>query len=44
VDGAATLLIVDRWFLPVFLRNDINTMPQFCSPDSSSAPVDMTVI
>lgn len=27
--AAATLLIVGRWFLPVFLRNGINTMPQF---------------
>lgn len=27
--GALTLLIVGKWFLPVFLRNDINTMPQF---------------
>ena len=27
--AAATILIVGRWFLPVFLRNGINTMPQF---------------
>ena len=27
--AAFTLLIVGRWFLPVFLRNNINTMPQF---------------
>ena len=27
--GAATLLIVGKWFLPVFLRNGIHTMPQF---------------
>ena len=27
--AAATLLIVGRWFLPVFLRNHIYTMPQF---------------
>ena len=27
--AAATLLIVGKWFLPVFLRNGIYTMPQF---------------
>src|SRR5690606_25923504 len=27
--AAATLLIVGKWFLPVFLRNRIYTMPQF---------------
>src|SRR5690554_2295708 len=27
--AAATLLIVGKWFLPVFLRNRIFTMPQF---------------
>lgn len=27
--AAATLLIVGKWFLPIFLRNDIVTMPQF---------------
>ncbi|MBP3983418.1 sodium/sugar symporter [Pseudoxanthomonas helianthi] len=27
--SAATLLIVGKWFLPVFLRNGIYTMPQF---------------
>jgi len=27
--GALTLLIVGKWFLPVFLRNGITTMPQF---------------
>src|SRR5690606_33382159 len=27
--AAATLLIVGKWFLPVFLRNGIHTMPQF---------------
>ena len=27
--AAATLLIVGKWFLPIFLRNDITTMPQF---------------
>ncbi len=27
--AALTLLIVAKWFLPVFLRNDIYTMPQF---------------
>src|SRR5580693_1224809 len=27
--AAATLLIVGRWFLPVFLRNQIYTMPEF---------------
>src|SRR5690606_11784872 len=26
--AAATLLIVGKWFLPVFLRNGIHTMPQ----------------
>ena len=27
--AAATLLIVGKFFLPIFLRNDITTMPQF---------------
>jgi SSS family solute:Na+ symporter len=27
--AAATLLIVGKWFLPIFLRNEIYTMPQF---------------
>lgn len=27
--AALTLLIVGKWFLPVFLRNGIHTMPQF---------------
>lgn len=27
--AAATLLVVGKWFLPVFLRNGIYTMPQF---------------
>ncbi|MCR6663126.1 MAG: sodium/sugar symporter [Luteimonas sp.] len=27
--AAATLLIVAKWFLPIFLRNGIHTMPQF---------------
>ncbi|MET1163010.1 MAG: sodium/sugar symporter [Pseudoxanthomonas sp.] len=27
--AAATLLIVGKWFLPIFLRNGIYTMPQF---------------
>jgi len=27
--AAATLLIVGKWFLPIFLRNQIYTMPQF---------------
>jgi SSS family solute:Na+ symporter len=27
--AAATLLIVGKYFLPIFLANDINTMPQF---------------
>ena len=27
--GAVTLLIVGKWFLPVFLRNRVTTMPQF---------------
>jgi solute:Na+ symporter, SSS family len=27
--AALTLLIVGKWLLPIFLRNDINTMPQF---------------
>ncbi len=27
--AAATLLIVAKWFLPIFLRNGIYTMPQF---------------
>jgi len=27
--AALTLLIVGKWFLPIFLRNGINTMPQF---------------
>ncbi|WP_199555207.1 sodium/sugar symporter [Sandaracinobacteroides hominis] len=27
--AAATLLIVGKWFLPIFLANDIHTMPQF---------------
>ena len=27
--AAVTLLIVGKWFLPVFLRNGIYTMPQF---------------
>ena len=27
--AAATLLIVGKWFLPIFLRNKIYTMPQF---------------
>lgn len=27
--AAATLLIVGKWFLPVFLKNGIDTMPQF---------------
>ena len=27
--AAATLLIVGKWFLPIFLRNEITTMPQF---------------
>ena len=27
--AAATLLIVGKWFLPIFLRNHIYTMPQF---------------
>jgi SSS family solute:Na+ symporter len=29
MDGGATLLIVGKFFLPVFLRNGIYTMPQF---------------
>lgn len=27
--AAATLLIVGKWFLPIFLANNISTMPQF---------------
>ena len=27
--AAATLLIVGKWFLPIFLKNQIYTMPQF---------------
>jgi len=27
--GAVTLLIVGKWFLPIFLRNQVTTMPQF---------------
>ncbi|HST45180.1 MAG TPA: sodium/solute symporter, partial [Luteimonas sp.] len=27
--AAITLLIVGKWFLPIFLRNNITTMPQF---------------
>jgi SSS family solute:Na+ symporter len=27
--AAATLLIVGKWFLPIFLKNEIYTMPQF---------------
>jgi SSS family solute:Na+ symporter len=27
--AAATLLVVGKWFLPIFLRNGIYTMPQF---------------
>ena len=27
--GGLTLLIVGKWFLPIFLKNDIYTMPQF---------------
>src|SRR6195256_2217025 len=27
--SALTLLIVGKFFLPIFLRNNINTMPQF---------------
>ncbi len=27
--AAATLLIVGKWFLPIFLANKIYTMPQF---------------
>src|SRR5690606_28273595 len=27
--AAITLLIVGKWFLPIFLRNGITTMPQF---------------
>ena len=27
--AAATLLVVAKWFMPIFIRNDIYTMPQF---------------
>ena len=27
--AALTLLIVGKWFLPIFLKNEIYTMPQF---------------
>ncbi len=27
--AAATLLVVAKWFMPIFIRNDIFTMPQF---------------